>query len=130
MKRHPALQQLSREHHTALKLARLAQFAADSGSPPAIAEAAASLRAQFPGALEAHFRDEEQDILPALAAIGETALVERTLAEHRRLRDLGAALANPSVALLAEFAELLRAHVRFEERELFETVQARLSLAS
>ena len=37
MKRHAALLQLSREHHHALKLSRLARFAADSGVEIAIA---------------------------------------------------------------------------------------------
>ena len=60
MKRHAALIQHSREHHLALKLARLARFAVDSGSPEAIKQAAETLREQFPNTLETHFCDEEQ----------------------------------------------------------------------
>lgn len=123
MKRHAALQNLSREHHQALKLARLAQFAADSGSPLAIAQAAATITERFPEELESHFLSEEADLLPALAARGEQALVERTLAEHEALRQFNRQLARPDAATLARFGTMLREHVRFEERELFETLQ-------
>ena len=126
MKRHPALIQHSREHHQALKLARLARFAVDSGSPEAIKQAAETLREQFPSTLETHFCDEEQGLLMQLAAIGQHALVQRTLDEHARLRALNDSLANPDAATMATFASLLHDHVRFEERELFETAQALL----
>jgi len=126
MKRHAALIQHSREHHQALKLARLARFAVDSGSPEAIKQAAETVREQFPLTLEAHFRDEEQGLLVQLAAIGQHALVQRTLDEHARLRALNDSLKNPDAATMATFANLLHDHVRFEERELFETAQALL----
>ena len=126
MKRHPALIQHSREHHQALKLARLARFAVDSGSPEAIKQAAETLREQFPSTLETHFCDEEQGLLMQLAAIGQHALVQRTLDEHARLRALNDSLKTPDAATMATFASLLHDHVRFEERELFETAQALL----
>ncbi len=123
MKRHAALQQHSREHHIALKMARLARFAADSGASAAIVQAAAEIVEQYLEFMEAHFRDEEEGILRQLKAIGQDALVERTLTEHVRLRQLGLALQHPDGATLAEFGSLLTDHVRFEERELFETAQ-------
>ncbi|WP_295007390.1 hemerythrin domain-containing protein [uncultured Dechloromonas sp.] len=125
MKRHAALIQHSRDHHHALKLARLARFAADSGLPEAIEEASRTITEQFPRALEPHFQDEEAGLLPRLAAIGQNELVARTLDEHLRLRELNRALlANPGdAAAIAAFAALLHDHVRFEERELFEIAQ-------
>ena len=126
MKRHAALIQHSREHHQALKLARLARFAVDSGSPEAIKQAAETLREQFPSTLETHFCDEEQGLLMQLTAIGQHALVQRTLDEHARLRALNDSLKNPDAATMATFASLLHDHVRFEERELFETAQTLL----
>ncbi len=126
MKRHAALIQHSREHHQALKLARLARFAVDSGSPEAIKQAAETLREQFPSTLETHFCDEEQGLLMQLTAIGQHALVQRTLDEHARLRALNDSLKNPDAATMATFASLLHDHVRFEERELFQTAQALL----
>lgn len=126
MKRHAALIQHSREHHLALKLARLARFAVDSGSPEAIKQAAATVREQFLSTLEGHFRDEEAGLLVKLAAIGQETLVQRTLDEHARLRALNDSLSSPDRAVMESFATLLHDHVRFEERELFETAQALL----
>jgi hypothetical protein len=62
--------------------------------------------------------------LPALRAAGETGLVERTLREHRRLRAL---IADDGPEGLAPFADLLAAHIRFEEQELFERAQGVLA---
>jgi hemerythrin-like domain-containing protein len=123
MKRHAALQQHSREHHMALKMARLARFAADSGASAAMDQAAAEIVGHYLELMAAHFRDEEEGVLRQLKAIGQHALVDRTLAEHLRLRQLGEALQQPDAATLAEFGSLLTDHVRFEERELFETAQ-------
>ena len=126
MKRHAALLQLSREHHTALKLARVARFACDAGHEMAIIQAAEKITALFADELEPHFQAEEETLLPALAAAGERELVRRTLDEHAELRALNRRLAEPDGETLARFAALLHDHVRFEERELFETAQERL----
>jgi len=126
MKRHAALLQLSREHHTALKLARQARFACDAGLDEAVAQAARSIREAFQQELEPHFQAEEDDLLPAMEAAGETDLVGRTLAEHAELRDLNRRLAEPDGETLGRFATLLNDHVRFEERQLFEAAQRML----
>jgi hemerythrin-like domain-containing protein len=123
MKRHADLLQLSREHHTALKLARLARFASDAGNPEAIAEAARTITSKFAEEIEAHFLAEEKDVLPALLAHGETELVNRTLDEHKILRALNQQLQQPDGATLTRFSQTLYDHVRFEERELFERAQ-------
>lgn len=125
MKRHAALIQHSRDHHHALKLARLARFAADSGLPAAIAQAAETITEQFPHALEPHFQEEETGLLVRLSENGQHELVKRTLDEHARLRELNRSLlADPTdAAAITAFATLLHDHVRFEERELFEIAQ-------
>jgi hemerythrin-like domain-containing protein len=123
MKRHAALQHLSREHHSALKLARQARFGCDAGLDIAVAQAVESIREAFAREMEPHFLAEEEDLLPTLAKAGAGELVERTLAEHAELRDLIRRLAEPDIDTLARFATLLNDHVRFEERELFETAQ-------
>lgn len=125
MKRHPALQDLSREHYGALKLARDGKAAALSGDAAAVAALAARIGGEFESELEPHFREEETELLPFLEAAGETSLVARTLAEHAELRALSAALWQPDAATLQRFSELLAAHVRFEERTLFEAAQAK-----
>ena len=128
MKRHADLVRLSREHHAALKLARAARLAAESGCPERITTAARRVATAFRDELEAHFRDEERTLLNRLERAGLHVLVERTARDHARLRQLAAALARQAdTDLLARFAELLVEHVRFEERELFESVQTHLS---
>lgn len=126
MKRHPELLQLSREHHGALKLARDARRAAESGNTSEVEALAQHVVRTFLSELDPHFCVEEQGILLLLAQAGENSLVERTLAEHGELRLLAESLATPDAETLGRFAELLGVHVRFEERELFEAVQTYL----
>lgn len=130
MQRHAFLQDLSREHHTALRLALDARRAAASGDAARIRAQAETCRRCYADEIDAHFRIEESELLPRLQADGDaarTALVERTQREHAELRTLVAKLAQADAATLARFAEALAAHVRFEERELFEAVQADLA---
>ncbi len=124
MKRHPDLLQLSREHYGALKLARDARRAAASGDASEIAALAQRVVQVFPVELDPHFCVEEQGILLLLAQAGQHELVARTLADHAELRRLVQALATPDADSLLRFADLLGAHVRFEEREVFEAAQA------
>ena len=119
MQRAPALRTLSSEHHTGLVIARRARLAA-SESEQARRLAWEELTRRFHGELEAHFVREEEGLLPALRGAGETVLVERTLREHRSLRRL---IDENDTGNLAAFGELLRDHIRFEEKELFETAQ-------
>ena len=126
MKRHAALQYLSRDHHKALKLARQACFASDSGHVIAIAEAAQMINALFPEWIEGHFRAEEATLLPALATAGGGELVRQVLAQHAELRALTQQLETPDGPTLARFGKLLTEHVRFEEREVFESAQTLL----
>jgi hemerythrin-like domain-containing protein len=54
-------------------------------------------------------------------------LIDRLLGEHRLLEQLAGEIAvSRSADSLSVFAELLRAHVRIEENELFEQIQNRL----
>ena len=127
MKRHPRLQDLSREHYSALKLARAARQAAESGEMDAMTAFAQRVVRVFATELDPHFRVEEQGILVALARAGENELVERTLSEHAELRRLTMLLSDPDAVTLLRFADLLAAHVRFEERELFEAAQHQMA---
>jgi len=123
MKRHPALIELSREHHGALSLARRI----------ALSEVGTSdwnaLRARVIGPfrveLMAHFEDEEQRLLPLLGE-AEAQAAERLHAEHRELRQLLDAIAAGRAEALKQFGLLLNTHVRFEERQLFGLIEARL----
>lgn len=124
MKRHPELLQLSREHYTALKLARDAKRAAASGSASEVAALAQRVLRAFAAELEPHFQVEEQGILVLLAQSDQHELAARTLADHAELRRLAGLLATPAADTLLQFGELLGSHVRFEEREVFEAAQA------
>ena len=127
MKRHPDLQQLSSEHHRALVIAQrlinaCAAVGVDAGADAELLQQAKKFVADD---MEPHFRWEEEALLPALAAVGERELVAKTVDEHAELRALAARLDEPLAQ--ARFGELLKQHVRFEERTLFEAVQGRLN---
>ncbi len=115
MKRSPALIALSREHHTALVLAKRAQ----RGTPADPQALMTQLVAVFDRDMEPHFLTEENDLLPALRDCGQHERVDRTLAEHRSLRNEVDRLRAGDTEAIAAFGKLLEAHVRFEERELF-----------
>jgi hemerythrin-like domain-containing protein len=125
MKRVPELRDLSDDHHTGLTLARRCRQAgrSDSGLSPSqvwqqVLEAFASL-------LEPHFQIEEEHLLPALEAIGEASLADRIREDHAALRALRESEA-PSRELVERFGALLEAHIRYEERQVFEPTQHRL----
>ena len=118
MERCPELQKLSREHHTALKLALHLRRAAEAGDAEAVEAACVAARHCFDEELLPHFR-EEVYLLPQLQAAGGDAVVARTLVEHRAMARMARELEIPDGELLHRFAELLTTHVRFEERELF-----------
>ena len=126
MKRHPELLNLSREHYAALKLARDARRAAESGDSVAICQLSRRVADAFANELDPHFRHEEEGVLPYLAQSGRDDLVRQTLSDHAVLRALASTLHVPQTSALLRFAELMAAHVRFEERELFETAQSLL----
>jgi iron-sulfur cluster repair protein YtfE (RIC family) len=126
MKRAPALLPLSREHHTALSLARRCERAAQSGDTALITAACAEAVNALAGHLKSHFATEEDTLLPLLRTAAQQPLVERTLAEHRQLQALHAGLLRHDAASLEAFGKTMIAHVRFEERELFPAIEAQL----
>lgn len=133
MKRKPELLKLSREHHRALVLAKRAQRLA-AGTPHVALTFMRELPELFAAELEPHLQVEEIGLLSALgeAAPGErrdeiVGMIERTCADHRQLRELARRVGGGEYGALGSFGDLLTAHVRFEERELFELAEAVLS---
>lgn len=124
MKRHERLQDLSREHHAALRLALHARRAAASGDHALIDAASAAVVTAFHAELDPHFVVEEQTLLPLLTRSGEDVVVARIEREHAEMRRLAARLQDPDADTLAAFGELLNSHVRFEEREMFPLLEA------
>jgi len=123
MKRSQLLQPLSREHHTALTLAKACEGAALSGDKERIGKACQRAIREFSNGLEPHFQFEEQSLLPLLLGVATQPLVERTLADHQQLRALLNELQQNDAGALGSFGKRLSAHVRFEERELFPALE-------
>ena len=128
MKRSPALTPLSHDHHRALFVA-LQLKRAEDGSAFAVFEEFLA------GEGGTHFEIEESILLPGWLDADPDADpegAERVRAEHRELREAGRRFAatEPTAAELHELGELLDRHIRFEERELFPAIEARLDEAS
>ncbi len=130
MKRHPALVALSDDHHHELVQARRLLAAADAPDDARVEAARAYVDAFFTDTVE-HFRREEETVFPLYARQREAdaELLGRILREHMELHGLARALraevasGDVSGETLSALGSLLRAHVRLEERELFEHLQ-------
>ena len=127
MKRHPALQPLSRDHHIALVAAQRLRRAEADG-----AGGARDTFLEFWRAHGAHhFRVEEDVLLPAYAANADPdePCVVRMLLDHVRIRAQAQRLERepaPPVEALHELGAALEQHVRLEEREVFPLIEAAL----
>lgn len=129
MKRHAALQPLSRDHHVALVAAQRLRRATEAN--------AGAAREQFlafwndHGAK--HFRVEEDVLLPLFARHGDPddERIVRMLLDHVRIRAQVLALeGDVEIGALHTLGEELAAHVRLEEREVFPLIEATLSEAA
>jgi hemerythrin-like domain-containing protein len=131
MKRHAALQPLSRDHHVALVAAQQLRRAT-----PADAAAVRDAFLEFwheHG--QQHFRVEEDVLLPAFATYGDPTdeRIVRMLVDHVRIRASALALerdATADVDALQELGAELERHVRLEEREVFPMIEAALPPAA
>jgi hemerythrin-like domain-containing protein len=132
MLRDPSLIPLSQQHHNGLALGVLTRrsLAADP-SPANIARLARRAVDRYEVELANHFEIEEQILFPAIEeALGPQTLVAELIVQHREMEDLIAGLrVDPTAALLERLCELLTTHIRREENELFQMVQARLPAA-
>ena len=128
MKRGIELQRLSMDHHQALVVAKKTRHAAELPGEQII-QVWNEIQENYKSEMELHFQKEEKFLLPALNAAGLETHVERVLYEHHQLRDL-LAQDQLSATKLREFSELLKEHVRFEERELFSAAEDLLTEAA
>lgn len=130
MKRTPALQPLSRDHHKGLAVAQRLRRASPETAPQASAAFLRYWRADG----RQHFRREEEVLLPAFAGYGGQChpLVVRVLLDHlairARARELDQELDQP-VEVLQELGLQLADHIRLEERELFPLIERTLPMA-
>jgi hemerythrin-like domain-containing protein len=132
MRRSVALAPLSRDHQHALDAA-LRLRRADRGT---VVEAIGHFQRFFAREGRRHFAIEEQLLLPAMPADDAewARCVARVRADHEAIRAGATALADPHVAedVVAgarALGERLSAHVRFEERAVFDILERRLTAA-
>ena len=118
IKRHEALQDLSRDHHEALLVCfKIRQGLKADVQPERIMS---YLRHFYQQHLLNHFREEEEILFPV---IGNThPMVQTALEQHKRLRELFTSEVE-SEPQLQEIEKLLKEHVRFEERQLFNEIE-------
>jgi hemerythrin-like domain-containing protein len=131
MKRHPALIPLSRDHHDGLvQAARLRRAAADGDASARLA-AAREFVEFFRNDERVHLRDEEEELFPLLLrhVQSEPAPLREARVQHLQLEGLARTL---EIAVAAGSAdqdtldaagELLDAHIRLEERQLFPLIE-------
>jgi hemerythrin-like domain-containing protein len=127
VKRSPALADLSRDHQHALAAALRLRRADET----TVASAVEHFLAFFAREGDHHFDVEEECLVPALLP-GDAEWAEavaRMLAEHVVIREGAGALDGTAdrVELARSLGQLLDAHVRFEERVLFDILERRLS---
>jgi quercetin dioxygenase-like cupin family protein len=127
VKRHPALQPLSRDHHHGLVHAKRLRGARRSPLDERLATARAFLRF-FEAETRAHFREEEELVFPLLDPPPDA--IVQALVEHLRIHGLVALLRRDvdrgevDGTLMADLGELLESHIRLEEREALPLVEA------
>jgi hypothetical protein len=128
MKRHEALQPLSRDHHETLILAQLLKKGAPAyrGLPEDLAGKIIYARSLFSEKISAHFESEESIIEKLLDlhsdSLNELGEVVKT--DHEVLRQMFENLHRDSTAEdLDTLGKKLEAHVRMEERVYFPKVE-------
>jgi hemerythrin-like domain-containing protein len=136
VKRHPVLQELSREHHLLLLQARQVRWYAEGDHrAPAFEVMLNQFLQEWEAVAVPHLQAEEQVLLPFLAhlPLWEQQYEERIRKEHgwlrRRVSELRQAGDEAQRALIAEVGRGLHDHIRFEERMFFQHLQKVLSEA-
>lgn len=111
------LQGVSREHHHTLLLCwKINQGIKKNIEPERIQQYIHWFREEH---LKPHFEIEEKWIFPVLG--NQHKKVQKALKEHIRLLDLSLNAADHHE--MAIFADEMKAHIRFEERDVFQKVQ-------
>ncbi|MDT0295197.1 hemerythrin domain-containing protein [Mesonia ostreae] len=118
IKRHEALQPLSRQHHFGL----LFSWKIRKGFAKEVSISRMKAYADwfFEKEIQPHFKLEEEFVFPVLG--NDDPLIERALKEHREIKELFEDAEEPSKSLQI-LEEKLTDHIRFEERTLFNRIQ-------
>ncbi len=129
MLRDKSLVPLSHQHQRALALCVRMDRAFQSGNLD-LEVWQAEIQDQFEHEVEFHLIAEEKKIFPVAARFPELqGLVKELLAEHAMLREFfsRAVARTLDATSLENYAEILVTHIRKEERQLFERMQALMS---
>jgi hemerythrin-like domain-containing protein len=119
IKRHSSLQPLSREHHHTLLLVwKIRKAIKEHVALERVDQYVSWFYQQY---VLPHFEMEEKFIYPVLGE--EHELIVQALNEHKQLKGYFEAKGKDEIAY-AELADLLEKHIRFEERTLFNVIQA------
>lgn len=134
MKRHPALRDLSSDHHQSLVQAHRLQKA-DAANETALRVLADEFCAFFREHANPHFREEEEALLPFFARYGDVNQepIRQMQREHILIRRDVALLLSASTrdaAALRALGKQLENHVRLEERAVFPLIEEALSEAA
>lgn len=134
MKRHPALQDLSRDHfHVLFRCQRIRRALAREADWTEVGGLVDDLLAFFDSDMSPHFREEDELVVPAAAqteelrevaqqTLDEHGVLRRAIGELRRVRATEADVRR----LLATLEPQIAAHVKIEEQDLFEGLQSAL----
>jgi hemerythrin superfamily protein len=124
MLRDPSLVVLSHQHQHALGVCVRVDRALLHGETSRD-ELSSDILGLWAAEIERHFEAEETILFPACRAAGMEALVDELLAEHAELRTCQHRIDLGPVRLedVRHFVDTLSAHVRKEERQLFEGCQ-------
>lgn len=125
MKREKFLWPLTQSHHRALLTARRVREGLSTMDPSkeqeGVREMAAEVRKLYEEELRLHFWDEEKILAVYEEHMGrEEPEPQKIRREHRLLESF---IAQPDRKSLLAFAELITAHVRFEEDVLFGKIE-------
>jgi hemerythrin-like domain-containing protein len=131
MKRHSALIPLSRDHHNGLVQALRLRRAAAEGDASARLAAAGGFVEFFRNEERGHLRDEEEELFPLFlrhvesqpAPLREARVQHVQLEGFARTLEIAVAAGSADREPLDAVGELLDAHIRLEERQLFPLIE-------
>lgn len=128
IKRHPAIAELSRDHHTGLLLVwKIREGIKKSIEPERIKQYVIH---SFDSELQPHFIEEEDLLFGKIAK--ENKLRIEAENDHNAICEMAGDMKHNSLSAyesLQTFADRLEKHIRFEERELFNFIQEDFSEA-
>jgi iron-sulfur cluster repair protein YtfE (RIC family) len=133
IKRHTAIQPLSRDHHHGLILAQLIKKGAPAykGLPTEINEKKDYVISFYNSKLKKHFKKEEEILFPPVKNKSPEVdmLIDEIVSEHRKMEKLVNEVQKTTDLenILDKLGWLLEKHIRKEERVLFPAIEKSLT---